>query len=201
MTRFELALGLVVAAFVPVLAALPPNGLASTASFAPFLDPFIGLSSSAVFVGALLFVAALPRAVDVDRSAPHAVACVLSFAPLGAWCVARDGAALEVALALVLGALAAWARARTRAPVWSLVWWLVFGLPPLVYVAVGRAGDDFAAAARVLALSPFELVRSASGAADHAWWGSAVLCAAALAAVLFAPAPRADRDQAKESPA
>jgi hypothetical protein len=28
-----------------------------------------------------------------------------------------------------------------------------------------------------------------------------VLCAAALAAVLFAPAPRADRDQAKESPA
>jgi len=190
MTRFEFALGLVVAAFVPVLAALPTDGSASTALLAPFLE----LSSSAVFVGALLFVAALPRAgsdhTGAERSsAPRAVACVLCFAPLGAWCVARDGALLEVALALLLGALAACARARTRVPVWSLVWWTVFGLPPLVYVAFGRAGDDFVAAARVLALSPFELVRSASGSAEHAWWGSAVLCAAALVAALFAPAP------------
>lgn len=192
MTRFELALGLVVAAFVPVLAALPQDGNFAAGALAPFLGPFLELSSSAVFVGVVLFVAALPRSGAERTSAPHSVASVISFAPLGAWCATRDGAALEVALALGLGALAAFARARTRPSLWCVVWWTTFGVPPLVYVAFGRAGDDFALAARVLALSPFELVRSASGAAAHAWWGSAVLCAVALVPALLAPAPVAE---------
>lgn len=183
MTRFELALGLLVAAFVPVLAALPLDGPLAAAELAPFLE----LSSSAVFVGAVLFVAALPRVAVEPSSAPRAIAAVLCFAPLGAWCAMRDGALLEVALALALGALAAFARARTRPSLWCVVWWAAFGVPPLVYVALGRAGDDFALASRVLAFSPFELVRSASGAAAHAWWGSLVLCAAALVAPLVGP--------------
>lgn len=192
MTRLELALGLLVAAFVPVLAALPADTVAGSALFAPLLE----LSSSAVFAGCVLFVAALPRAGEPQETAGGGVwrttATILCFAPLGAWCVARDGAALDVALALALAALAAFARSRSRPAVWRSVWWATCGVPPLAWVAFGRAGDDFALAERVLALSPFELVRSASGAAPHAWWGSAVFASAALAAAFLAPRPAED---------
>jgi hypothetical protein len=186
MTRFELALGLLVAAFVPVLAALPADTIAGSALFAPLLE----LSSSAVFAGCVLFVAALPRAdasPSVAVDAARAAADVLCFAPLGAWCASRDGAWLDVALALALAALAAAARARSRPSVWRVVWWTTCGVPPLAWVAFGRAGDDFALAERLLAPSPFQLVQSASGAAPHAWWGSAVFASAALVAAFFAP--------------